>query len=58
MCEYCRELKDERLITITDIRVGSCLFLNWNCEMKYCPSCGKRIERRIENGSYDRNQRR
>lgn len=44
-CNYCKEFNREKKdIEITDIRIGG-IFYNYNCPLKYCPSCGKLLSK-------------
>jgi sarcosine oxidase delta subunit len=44
-CPYCEELNEEKYpVAITDIKIqGS--YYRWNCEIIYCPRCGKRLKK-------------
>jgi hypothetical protein len=44
MCRECEELSEERYpVYISEIRTSDCGYYFWHREIKYCPTCGKRI---------------
>lgn len=45
-CKYCKDFNEEsEEIRIEQIQVSTLGYYNYDCPIKYCPSCGKVLDR-------------
>lgn len=45
-CSYCKDFNEEKEeIGITELRLGNDGYYNYECPIKYCPNCGKILNR-------------
>ena len=43
-CETCEELREEqKTVFISEIRIQGAGYYHWHREIKFCPTCGRRI---------------